>query len=240
MKVYGHRGALTLAPENTLESYKKAFESGCHGIELDVHLTADGEVAVIHNFNTEQACGKHLVIRESTMAQLKELDVVYDFGDKFKGLKIPTLEEVYEFMKDYPEKDVIVETKGDEIGAPLLERVVEITKKYRMTHRVIFSTARDSTFKWFNEKHPDLPVSMLPQTYDDADISNALSCAGCVAVSPYFGAVDDSFVKKSHDNNFNVVPWTVNDNDTLKRLVALGVDGVITNCPALIMEELNK
>lgn len=240
MKIYGHRGAPAVAPENTLASFEAAFEMGCHAVECDVHLTADGQVVVIHtDCELGTIWGKGgAKIRKMTLCELKALAPV-GFGGKFASERIPTLEEVYELMKKYPEKDLIVETKGDDIGAVLLEKAVDITKKYGMTHRVLFSTARDTTFEWFDKNHSDLPISMLPQDYDDRDIANALGCAGSVAVQPYVGVVDAEYMKAAHEHNLMVIPWTVDDEETVERLLKLGVDGVISNNPDVVLKVLH-
>ncbi len=143
-------------------------------------------------------------------------------------------------MKKYPEKDLIVETKGDHVGVELLEKAVELTKKYGMTHRALFTTARDTTFDWFSKNHPDLPVGMLPQDYDDRNIDNALGCTGSVSLHPYFEVIDDEYMKIAHGNNLMVIPWTVDTAETTEKLFKLGVDGVISNCPDVVLKMLQN
>ena len=95
MKVYGHRGASLYAPQNTLAAFELAFRMGAYGVENDVHMTSDGEIVVVHNPDTEEMCGKKLVVAESTLAELKELDIIDKTG-KYPGQKIPTLAETFD------------------------------------------------------------------------------------------------------------------------------------------------
>ena len=94
--IFAHRGASAHAPENTLSAFELALEQGAHGIELDVKLTADGEVVVFHDPTIDRTTGGQGRISQLTLAALRELDAGSSFSEKFSGEKIPTLAEVFE------------------------------------------------------------------------------------------------------------------------------------------------
>ena len=229
MKVYGHRGASLYAPQNTLAAFELAFRMGAYGVENDVHMTSDGEIVVMHNFDTEEMCGKKLVVAESTLAELKELDIIDKTG-KYPGQKIPTLKETFELMKKYPQVHINIELKAS--GEKFLKKILEITEFYKMTHRVLYSTFVVENLEWLNQNRPDIPTALLNTS---EDFSLAVK-HGCVAVHPYKLKVDSAYVKAAHEANLEINVWTVNAVDELNQMIALGVDGIISDCPNVAMD----
>lgn len=94
--VVAHRGASGEAPENTIPAFNLAWQQGADAIEGDFHLTKDGQVVCIHDANTIKAAGKNLVVKNTTLAELKKLDVGIKKGPAFEGTSIPTIGEVFE------------------------------------------------------------------------------------------------------------------------------------------------
>ena len=229
MKVYGHRGASLYAPQNTLAAFELAFRMGAYGVENDVRLTADGEIVVMHNGDTEEMCGKKLVVEEATLAELKELDIIDKTG-KYPGQKIPTLAETYELMKKYPEVHINVELKSS--GEIFLKKVLEITEQYKMTHRVLYSTFNVANLEWLHANRPDIPTALLNQS---EDFSLAVK-NGCVAVHPHQYNVTPEYVKAAHEANLEINVWTVDAVHELNKMIELGVDGIISDCPNVALD----
>jgi len=114
--IYAHRGASAYAPENTLEAYRMAVEMGAEGIELDVHLSRDGEIVVIHDSTVDRTTNGSGSVPNFTLQELKELDASNGIED-YRGVKIPTLREVYELLQPFGTL-VNVEIKSDESFYP--------------------------------------------------------------------------------------------------------------------------
>ena len=127
--VIAHRGASGLAPENTLAAFHKALEVGADAIELDVRLTEDGRVAVIHDRRLDRTTTGNGPVGTCTLTELKSLDAGSWYGPEYKGERVPTLEEVFEALPgDFP---IYVEMKARGPGArPLAVRVAEIVRRY--------------------------------------------------------------------------------------------------------------
>ncbi|MBE6687817.1 MAG: hypothetical protein E7588_00910 [Ruminococcaceae bacterium] len=229
MKVYGHRGASLYAPQNTLASFEMAFKMGAYGVENDVRCTADGEIVVMHNGDTMEMCGVKLIPEQSTLAELKALDIIDKNGNP-TGQKIPTLGETYELMKKYPETHINVELKS--AGEVFLKKVLEVTEKYKMTHRVIYSTFNAANLEWLHANRPDIPTAFLNQS---EDFSTALKY-GCVAIHPHQYNVTPEYVKAAHEANLEINVWTVDAVHEINKMIELGVDGIISDCPNVAMD----
>ncbi len=235
MKVYGHRGATDVAPENTLASFEAACKIGCHAVECDIHYTADKQIVIIHtDYELAAMWGKEGgAVEKMTLAELRSLRLV-GVDEKFADEKIPTLDEFYTLMKKYPQVDMNVEIKTQQYE--FYEKIVATTAKYRLLDRVLYSASAPHTLNWFGEKHPDIPFSVSPLTFEDADYARGFQYkCNCVLVQPYFEVVDEEYVKNAHKLNLQVTPWTVDTPENFVRMTKCGVDGVITNNPGLIL-----
>lgn len=135
---YGHRGANKYQPENTLASFHQAVEDGCNGIELDVHLTRDGALAVIHDLVLKRTTGQVGMVTDCTREQLKTINAAANWPDRFES--IPTLDEVLEILPD--DTKINIEIKDYEfIGRPDTERaVVKFIQSHQIKHRVVVSS----------------------------------------------------------------------------------------------------
>ena len=132
--VVAHRGASGEAPENTIPAFNLAWKQGADAIEGDFHLTKDGQVVCIHDANTKKVAGKNLVVKNTTLAELKKLDVGIKKGAAFEGTSIPTIGEVFETIP--AKKKIYIEIKcGLEIISPLLR---EVSKSRLEKEQVVF------------------------------------------------------------------------------------------------------
>lgn len=229
--VWAHRGASAYAPENTLPSFKLAAEMKADGVELDVHLTADKQLAVSHDGHIERCSNGAGNIAEMTMEQLRAFDFgnAAVFGDKFAGTKIPTLGEVYELLGPTG-LTVNVELKAS--GDEYLRLVYECEIKHNMKGKIIYSSFNHFNLEKMLALDPDAFVAPL---YGDGIVKPWLYAKsfGAKALHPNLSAVYNipDYVALSHENGIRVHPWTVDDEANINRLLALGVDAVITNKP---------
>ena len=137
--IYGHRGASGYAPENTLEAFRLAMEMGADGFELDVHLSQDGELVVIHDESVDRTTDGTGFVRDLTLAQLKALDAS-NHMPAYRGARIPTLGEVYDLIRD-THHIVNVEIKTDECFYPGIEKkCIALAQEKNVEDRILYSS----------------------------------------------------------------------------------------------------
>jgi glycerophosphoryl diester phosphodiesterase len=230
---WAHRGASGHAPENTLAAFRLAAEMGADGIELDVHLSADGQVVVIHNGTVDATTDGQGRVRDLTLDGLQSLDAGSWYGPRFAGQRIPTLEQVFADLGQ--RLRINVEIKGERGGAPagqLEAAVVALIEARGLVERVIVSSFFPSSLRRVHKLNPDIPLGFLYagriQKWLPPWVYRML--APYDALHPAFGLVDAAYVARAgREVPLNV--WTVNDEAELRRMCGLGVAGIITNYP---------
>lgn len=229
-QVWAHRGASGHAPENTLPAFELALEQGADGFELDVQLTRDDAVVCIHDETLERTTTGRGWVADHSLEQLQALDASMG-RDGFAGARIPTLEEVFALVRG-TDTVVNVELKNDRMRYKgLEERVLEIVAAHGMADRVVLSSFNHYSLKRLQEM-TDLPLGAL---YSDSLYRpwRYVAKLGVQAIHPSYRTVKPKLVARSHAAGLKVNTWTVNEPDDLRRMVALGVDAVITNFPGL-------
>jgi glycerophosphoryl diester phosphodiesterase len=243
VEIIAHRGASHDAPENTVAAFHVAWEQRADAAELDVYLTKDGRLAVIHDKDTKRTAeGKSLVVAESTFADLRALDVGRWKAERFKGEKIPSLPEMFATVPDG--RRVFVEVKCGPEAVPELVRVLSDSKlKPTQTPVIAFDSQVIAAVK---KARPEVPaywlVNLTPKNADrltaDAVVEKARTCQADgvdVSASPL---LDAAYVKTLRAAGLKLYVWTVNDVPTAKRLVELKVDGITTDRPGWLREQL--
>ena len=152
--IFAHRGSKGTHPENTLEAFKEAVRLGVDGIELDVHLTKDGELAIIHDETVDRTTNGTGYVRDMTMAELKKLDAGSWFSEEFYQSVIPTLAEVLSLLKDTDIK-LNVEIKSDIIPYEgIEEKVLQTLESYSYKNNAIISSFNHYSVKKVHELDP--------------------------------------------------------------------------------------
>jgi len=237
--VWAHRGASAYAPESTIAAFLLACRLGADGIELDVHLTADGEVVVCHDADIKRTSTGKGVIEDKSLAKLKEADFGYPdaFGNRFKGQRIPTLREVYKAVTPY---GVIINVELKDTRPQIVEKVLELEKECGVAGAVIYSSFNHGYLKQLKSLSPTAPVAPLFGT--DRSYVSLGTGLKAAALHPAFGGVlaDKDYVKNSHAAGLRVHPYTPNSETDLAALIEQGVDAVITNYPDIAIEIRNK
>lgn len=233
-----HRGASFLAPENTVASAKLAWELGADAVEVDVYLTKDNRVMVIHDNDTKRTCSgkKNLSIAKTPSVLLRDLDAGIWKGKEFKGEKIPYLSEIIETVPEG--KKLVVEIKcGSEI-LPSLSRLVEKSGKQDQIvfisfgWQTILDTQREFTENkcyWLSSSKSGLDKKMEQAAEN-----------GLAGVNLKYSIIDEDVVAQAKKYNLEVLTWTVDDPAEAKRLTEIGVTGLTTNRPKWLKEEMGK
>ena len=237
-RVFGHRGAMGYAPENTFAAFERAVEIGVDAIELDVHLTADGEVVVIHDHDLSRTTDGEGIVGEKTLAELKSLDAGRSFGDEFAGQRIPTLGEVLEWARGRCVLDV--EIKGGPWPYPGIEaKVVELIREHEMTEQTIVISFEHQTVARVRSLAPELAVGTLwsARPIDPVSVARA---AGANAILPMWPYCDAETVTRAHEAGLSVHPWATSEPRVIARLIEIGVDSICSNHPDIVVGALRK
>lgn len=243
--IIAHRGASHDAPENTLAAFKLGWTQRADACELDIWLSKDGKLVVSHDADTKRITGVAKKIPESTLAELRELDAGAWKDPKWKGEKLPTLEEVLALIPE--DKRLVIEIKCGVECLPELERVLKASGKPAAQLVIIsFSHAVCAAAK---KLFPQIPVLFLASFKQDKAsgkwspapeslIAKAKS-AGLDGLNLAFkGPLDAAFVQQTHAAGLKFYVWTVDDAVVAKRLLAAGVDGITTNRPEWLRAQL--
>lgn len=240
--VIAHRGASGVAPENTLAAFSKAIDFGADVIELDVHLSQDGEVIVIHDHTVDRTTGGTGHIEHLTLAEIKKLDAGSWFGEAFAGEPVPTLREALELIDG--RATVLIEIKWPEKGlyVGIEKKIVKLVQEMNagawceyqsFNTRVVENLLKmDSTLPVYKLIVGKLPL--LPLYYDDGfRVGNPIKKwkGRVLGVNPNRKFANARFIKKAHEAGLVVYSWTVNKDEHLNELKERGIDGIISNYP---------
>lgn len=247
--VTAHRGASRDAPENTLAAFRLAWERGADAVEGDFYLTKDDRVVCIHDRTTKRTAKKDLVVRESTLDELRALDVGAWKGTQWVGEKIPTLEEVLATVPS-PEKKVYIELKvGPEI-ALLMKRAIDGSGLGR--DQIVVISFNAQTLREVRRLMPDVETAWLSGYKEQANGSFTPTVDKIVAAvkqsqADGFGSAatarvfDLDFVRALRKQSVKKLHvWTVNDPELALAFARLGVDGITTDRPGLIRRRLDE
>ncbi len=243
LKVYGiptrcwaHRGASGFAPENTAAAFRLAAEMGADGIELDVRMTRDGALVVCHDETLERLGGVAQPVAALTLNEVQRLDVGARVDSRFAGERIPTLEEALDVAA--ARLLVNIEVKIDEPEARVEERIVRLLRSRGMLERTVLSSFLPGPLERSKRIEPELATALLysrPELLPEIEalVWGVLSEPELRvdALHPHHRLATPAHVAWVHAEGFGVTVWTVNDDKLMRRLVALGVEGIITDYP---------
>ena len=229
-KVWAHRGASAYAPENTLEAFLLAAEQGADGVELDVQMTKDRELVVVHDEVIDRVSSGTGFVKDYTLKELKQLSFA-KLHPEYQEAKIPTLAEVYEALKPTG-LTINVELKTGILWYEGLEdAVLDLTAGMGMEDRVLYSSFNHYSIRKIKERNPEAETGIL---YSDIifDVVNYAKQLGTEALHPalYHTQMAD-FLREYQDSGLKIHVWTVDEKSEIRRLMEAGVDAVITNTP---------
>ncbi|WP_298155788.1 glycerophosphodiester phosphodiesterase family protein [Flavobacterium sp.] len=216
----GHRGAKGYCPENTLEAFEQAVLMGCDGIELDVHLSADGEIIVIHDHSTDRVTGQNGIVSELTASELKKMTI----GD---GHEIPLLSEVFDLVNH--RAFINIELKVGEAAEPVLRLIEQYAAKGWQFPEFLISSFDWPALQHVRELHPDIPLGVLTET--DLELAAAFGkTVHAETIHPHFHLLtkENTIALQQH---FKIFTWTVNEPEDIAKIKQFGVNAIITDYP---------
>ncbi|HEY8761748.1 MAG TPA: glycerophosphodiester phosphodiesterase family protein [Candidatus Dormibacteraeota bacterium] len=226
----GHRGNPAEHPENTLASFRSAIDAGCDLVECDVHLTADGKLAVIHDHLLERTTNGTGLVGAHTLAELRELDAG-------KGQKIPLLEELFELVRD--RVGLVIETKQNPVPYPgLEEKLAAVLRENDMVERVSVISFHHRCIRHLKEVAPELDLGIIDASRPIDPVA-MLRASGADLFSSYYATLDPEMAEEIRAAGGAVGVWTVDDQLSTMWARACHPDSVFTNRPAEIGPLLN-
>jgi glycerophosphoryl diester phosphodiesterase len=235
--IFAHRGASAHAPENTLTAFELALAQNADGIELDVKLSADGQVVVIHDPTVKRTTGSDGRVQDMSLVQLRSLDAGSFFSEKFRGEKIPTLEEVFETVG----KRSFINVELTNYKTPrdqLVEKVCMLVEKFGLQNHVMFSSFFPSNLSKARVYLPDVPRGLLALNGLLGAWARSFGFAfgSYHALHPHLKDVTLQQVQRVHRLNRRIHVWTVNRAEDMRRLFHWGVDAIFTDDPQLAVQ----
>ncbi|SEK52625.1 glycerophosphoryl diester phosphodiesterase [Ruminococcus sp. YRD2003] len=227
-QVTAHRGCSKDAPENTLYAFEKALESNTDYIELDVQLTKDEQLVVFHDEKLDRATHGKGKLSDYTYDELQELNVIskYVSEEDFPDARIPLLTEVFELVGDEKLFNIEIKDHGD--TNLTVEKTVEAIKEYDIEGSCYVTSFSYSALKKVKQLDPDIKTGLIANV---ATTTAFMQMKNIDALSMNHLLVNATVVNNAHQNGKRIFVWTVNSQSEMEKMMALGVDNIITDCP---------
>ena len=252
--VIAHQGGEWLRPSNTLVAFDHAMELGVDVLEMDIHQTQDGVIILMHDATVDRTTDGSGAIKEMSFDEIRALDAGYYWTDddgatypyRGQGIQVPTLEELFQ---RYPDMRMNIEIKQE--TPSMVRPFCQLIHDYNMQDKLLVATFHKATVEEIHKNCPDVITSMVEPEIQlffglNAVYLGALFQAPGTAFQvpttsslPIIGEVDvitERFIRVAHSHNIQVHAWTINETAEMERLIALGVDGIITDRPDLLLE----
>lgn len=238
-KIWAHRGASGYYPENTMPAFEKAVEMGADGIELDIQLTRDNQIVVLHDEWIDRTSDGKGWLKDFSLEELRR----YNFNrthPKEGRLCIPTMQEVFELIRPTNLRINIELKTGIVFYEQLEEKILGLTKEMGMEDRVIYSSFNHYTIKKIRELEPGAQTGFL---YSDGtmDMPQYAKRYGVNALHPaLYNLQYPHFLEECRQDGLKVHVWTVNEPEHMELCCRYGVDAIITNYPDRALEIVGK
>lgn len=224
-----HRGASSLAPENTRSAFHKAVELRADYLEFDVHLSKDGELIIMHDDKIDRTTNGSGYIKDMTLAELKALDAGGAFGDEFQGEPIMTLNELLDEF--YDQIGLLIELKKPQSYPGMEEKVVSLLKGYDDLSSVIIQSFDVDSMKKIHTLLPEIEVAILIHPSESLLSTSKLDELTAFASYINFNVsfLSKKMVDRIHERDSKVLVWSKTDKRVVSKAQKFGVDGIISD-----------
>ena len=251
--VIAHRGGRALWPENTLYAFERAVETGVDVLEMDIHTTADGVPVVMHDDTVDRTTDGSGPIHSFTLEELRGLDAGYDWspddGQTFpyrgQGITVPTVEEIFAAFPDVP---LNIEIKQEEPS--MVASFCQMIRDHDLVDQVLVASFHQETIEEFRATCPEVATSAgtseivtlfaLSRLFLEATYGAPAEAAQVPEYRSGLHVLAPRFVDAARNRNLEVHAWTINEEDDMQRMIALGVDGIITDYPDRLLALLGR
>lgn len=230
--IFAHRGSKGTHPENTLPAFAEAVRVGSDGIELDVHLSKDGEMIIMHDEQVDRTTNGTGEIQSFTLSELKQLDAGSWFDPSFAGTRIPTLQEVTLLLEEKAYRGTLnIEIKTDEIQYPQIEaKIVAWMTSQEWSFTYIYSSFHFPSLEIVQTLAPEIPKAYI-MGVSEKKVAKALATD---FISAFHPKIDWVITHQDELANYPkmIRPWTVNSDEDMELAFQLGLTGIHTDYPA--------
>ena len=236
--IIAHRGGADLVPENTLAGFKKAINLGVDMIEIDVHLSKDSNIIVIHDEKLDRTTNGSGEIKNMTLSEIKKYDAGSWFNDAFREERVPTLDETFRLING--KSILLIEIKeGDERYPGLEKRIVESIHKHNANAWIVVQSFNKNSILRVKKMDPSiLTYYLVSSEFDElySHIAEKVKNGEKIVkqfdgIAPHYSHLDSAKVELMHLAGFKVFTWTVNKPKDMIKMINMNVDGIITNSP---------
>jgi glycerophosphoryl diester phosphodiesterase len=240
--IVAHRGSSGLAPENTMAAFKLAIDEGADMIELDVRLTRDGELVIIHDRTLRRTTDGKGAVFGHRLDALKQFDAGSWFAPRFKDERIPTLREALAILPSYMKLNIEVKTDGERRRTECTRRLSDALHSDPVRSRLIVSSFDHRFLRQLRRFDPSLNLGVLYWPVRDLGKkpSHFQRTIGATTFACSHTQLRKRWVKDAHDHGMHVACYTVNTERQLRRMVRYSVDAVITNVPGQVRKWLDS
>jgi len=234
MGVTAHRGGALMAPENTISSLGYTIDSGADFAEIDVQETKEGELVLLHDNSLKRTAGVNKNVWEMEYAEIEKLDAGSSFHKKFRGEKIPTLDEVLKFCKGRLDLNIEIKYNGKNKG--IVKKVVRVIEQNGFEDHCVITSMNYGFLQQVKKANPNIRTGyIMTMTYGSV---SRITAADFFSVK--YTYIDEAFVREAHSLGKEVHAWTVNYRGDIKRMMDVGVDNIITDNPLLVRKVMNR
>lgn len=236
--IYGHRGAKGEAPENTLVSFEQCLQHGVRRCELDMHLSRDGELMVIHDPTLKRTTGRRGKVEQHDADEL----VNYDAREGGPGWKtpcpIPRLSELFEKC-DFEHWQLEVKSASRVRAARTVMAIKELAEQHRLLDRITVTSSSREVLRALNRLAPEISRGLVAE-YTWLDPLKVARQYGCSLLALKWTLCTPERLEKARKQGLHVSVWTVNEPALMRRLADFGVDSLITDYPSLAVSTLSR
>ncbi|WP_096435236.1 glycerophosphodiester phosphodiesterase [Alteribacter populi] len=256
--VIAHQGGEQLAPSNTMEAFENARNLGVDVIEFDVHITKDGHLVAIHDSTVDRTTDGVGKVNDLTLEEIKQLDAANYFQDlngeysyRGQGVTIPTVEEIFQEFKDMRLNIELKATNDVERYEEMSERVWELIQEYEMKDQVLMVSFEQDIIDYFTQislgqvavsggRQEVTKYVLLHKLFLNGLYSPKVDAIQLPTEESIFDLVDSKLINGAEKLGMDIHYWTINDEGTMRELIELGVDGIITDRPDLLLAVLGE
>lgn len=235
--LYGHRGARGEAPENTLASFRRSLDAGVKRVELDLHLSSDHQLMVIHDPTLKRTTGRRGKVAQHTAQELLQIDARVGLAGWSEPCPIPTLEQLFSELPEIEHYQLEVKSGSASQSRIVLNALLELVDRHQLRERVVVTSSSRTLLKYARQS--DFPLETgLVEEYGFLDPIKSALRYGCRYLILNWQLCTHARIRQAKESGLHVSVWTVNDPQMMLDLVDMGADSIITDLPHLAVETL--
>ena len=254
--VIAHQGGDGVWPGDTMFAFEHAVEIGADVLEMDAHITKDGQIVLMHDEKVDRTTDGTGLIEDLTLNEIKQLDAAYGWSNdddrtfpyRGRGIQVPALDELFE---KFPQMRYVIEIKLTQ--NPIDKPLCDLIRAHNMQDKVVVASFHDEAMQKFRSTCPEVATSASRGEVTKFVLLGKVFLSGLISpryesIQPPYDPAESKnipimtkrFIREAHAKNLAVEPWTVNDPELMKQYIEWGVDGIITDRPDLMLEVLKE